>query len=542
MEEIKINTKKWFFAFCGLHMFLWTIVPTIFFMNVYMDTAESIAWGYQFQLGYSKHPPLSGWLAALFAGMGPFTNFQMYLLGTILALVAFWAVWRLASRFLSPVQALVAALILDCALYYNCYCATIDPDTVQIPFWTLVFLAFYIALKEEKIYQWLLVGFCCALAFYTKLAAGLIFLPMLLLCLFTKQGRKSFLKPGIYLCGIIFLICILPHLYWSYQNNFQEITYALNAAHGGAAVKGLDITFLQSILSSFNFIGAQLGFSALLIVMILFFLFVKKDKKKKIGLFNKQYLFIMGTGPLILMLIYPILFSTQLMPRWGFPMFSLAGIIAMAWIKPVITRKIFKRFVILFVLIICIVSGIYCLFYGYWSANVNGNYRPWSYFPGRNIAVKVTNIWRDQYHTPLKYVAGSHYLAAYITTYSKDHPTPYFDWNKKESLWVNVADMKKQGAMFAWWVHGPQDPPGMRLMTEVRRRFPKMKLLGIFRFNKVGIPKNARPILKTYIQEHYPKLLDKPQINQFFPNYPSYVDIGIAILPPEKGVSTIREQ
>ena len=531
MEEIKINTKKWFFGFCGLHMVLWTIVPTVFFMNVYMDTAESIAWGYQFQLGYSKHPPLSGWLAASFAGLGPFTNLQMYLLGTILALVAFWAVWRLANRILSPVQALVSVFLLDCALYYNCYCVTIDPDSVQIPFWTLVFLTFYIALKEEKIYQWLLVGFCCALAFYTKLAAGLIFLPMIFVCLFTKEGRHSFLKPGIYLCGVLFLICILPHLIWSYLNGFSEITYALNASN---TEPGSTCTFLESVVSSLNFIGAQLGFSVLLIVMVLFFLFARRDKTTKIGSFNKRYLFLMGTGPLILMLIYPIVFSTRLMPRWGFSMFSLAGIIAIAWIKPVITKKVFKRFIILFVLIICIVSGAYCIFYGYWSANVNGNYRPWSYFPGRNIATKVTDIWQERYHTPLKYIAGSHYLAAYITTYSKDHPTPYFDWDKEQSPWIDVNDMRKAGAMFAWWIHGPWASPGLKVMNEVRRCFPRMEILGTFRFNKVGIPKDVKPILKSYIQKSYPKLLEKPQINQFFPDYPSYVDIGIAVLPPAR--------
>ena len=448
MEEIKINSKKWFLGFCALHLFLWTIIPTFFFMNIYMDTAESIAWGYQWQLGYSKHPPLSGWIAATFTGMGPFVGFQMYLLGSILALVTFWAIWRLAGRILSPVKALISVLLLDCALYYNCYCARIDPDTVQLPFWALVFLTFYIALKEEKLYQWLLVGFCCALVVYTKYSAVLIFVPMVVVILFTKEGRRQLFKPGVYLCFILFIICLVPHLVWLYHDGFQVVSYAYSASGVTEATK---CSFLGSLLSCLNFIGAQLGFAALMLLMILSFLFAKRDKATSVNLFDKQFLLIMGIGPLFLILLYPILLRNLLMPRWGFPLFSLFGIIAMVWINPVITKKIFRRFIAMFLIIICIISVSFSIFYGYWAANVNGNYRPWSYFPGENIANKLTNLWHERYHTPLKYVAGSHYLVAYITAYSKDHPIPFFDWSKSKSGWINIEDMKKNGAIFVWW-------------------------------------------------------------------------------------------
>jgi hypothetical protein len=532
MEEIKINTKKWFLGFCALHLFLWTVIPTFFFTNVYMDTAESIAWGYQWQLGYSKHPPLSGWIAATFANLGPFTGFQMYLLGSILALVTFWGIWRLASRILSPVKALISVLLLDCALYYNCYCATIDPDSVQIPFWALVFLTFYIALKEEKLYQWFLVGFCCALAFYAKYAAVLIFAPMGALILFTKEGRKQLFKPGMYLCFILFVLCLLPHLLWSYQHGFQEITYAYSAS---GVTEELKSTFLQSLLSSLNFIGAQLGFAALMYIMMLSFLFVKRDKTNCVGMFDKQFILIMGLGPLIIALLYPIILQNELMPRWGFPLFSLFGIIAMVWINPVITKKVFKRFLVMFLMIICIISGGYSIFYGYWAANVNGNYHQWSYFPGENIAKKVTNIWQERYHVPLKYIAGSHYLVAYITAYSKDHPIPYFDWEKSESEWMDINNMRKNGAVFVWWGDpSPQGDPGKKELEKVKNRFPTMEKLGEFRFDMVGIPRDNKPILKTFIKDNFPELLTVPSINQFFPNDPPYVDIWIAILPPER--------
>ena len=532
MEEVKVNTKKWFIFFCSLHLFLWTIIPTIFFPILYGDTAESIAWGNQLQLGYTKHPPLAAWLASFAANLGPYTTFQVYLLGAILTLIAFWAIWRLASRMLTPACALIAVLLLEGAIYYNCYSVYIDPDIVQIPVWALIYLTFYIALTREKIYQWLLVGLLCALAVYAKYQAILIFIPMLVVCLATAEGRKSLLKPGIYLCFIVYLIGIAPHFIWAYFNNFPEINYAYAATHGMNATA--TYTFWQSLFSSVNFLAAQLGFCVLLILMALSFLFVKRDKTRDIGRFNKQFILIMGLGSLVVTMLYPIIARSEVLPRWGWASFSLMGVIAMAFIKPVITKKVFYRFIKFLFIVICVISLSYCIFYGYWASYVNGNYRNWNLFPSKAIAGKVTQLWNEHYNTPLKYIAGSHYLIVGITVYSKDHPIPFLDWNEHESLWLNVKDMQKTGAMFAWWVNGLDTTSDVKLLPGIEKRFPRAKVLGVFRFQKTGIPKDGKPILKTYIQDHYPDLLKNPLIGQFFPGSPPFVDIGIAILPPEK--------
>ena len=530
MTEEKINTQKWFWIFCSLHVFLWTVIPTIFFPTLYGDTVESIAWGYQWQWGYTKHPPLAAWIAAFAANIGPFTEFQIYLIASLLTVLTFWAIWKLAGKILTPGRALIAVLLLEGAIYYNCYSVYIDPDMVQLPIWALIALTFYIALKGEKIYQWLLVGFFCALAVYAKYQAMLIFIPMFVISLATVEGRKNYLKPGIYLCFIFFLIIIAPHFIWAYFNNFPAINYAYDATHGmNAAAR---FTFGQSLFSSLNFLLAQIGFCVLLILLTLTFLFVKRDKAYSVGSFNKRYILILGLGPLAVAMLYPIIARSEVLPRWGWSIFSLIGIIFISFIKPTVTKKVFYRFAKQLFVVICFIALSYCIFYGYWFSYVNGNYRNWNLFPSKAIAEKVTDIWDEQYKTPLKYIAGSHYLIVGITVYSKDHPIPYLDWNEKEALWMNVTDMRKDGAMFAWWVDGLDTGSDVKLIPAVKKRFPKAQMLGVYRFKKTGIPKDNRPILKNWIENNYPDWLENPLINQFFPNYPPYVDIGIAILPP----------
>ena len=43
-----------------------------------MDVAEAFAWGQKFQLGYGKHPPLSGWVAGLWFMFFPAQDWATY--------------------------------------------------------------------------------------------------------------------------------------------------------------------------------------------------------------------------------------------------------------------------------------------------------------------------------------------------------------------------------------------------------------------------------------------------------------------------------
>ena len=51
--------------FAMAHALLWTMILAKLkaAQDIHFDTAEAYAWGQKFQLGYGKHPPLSGWIA-----------------------------------------------------------------------------------------------------------------------------------------------------------------------------------------------------------------------------------------------------------------------------------------------------------------------------------------------------------------------------------------------------------------------------------------------------------------------------------------------
>ena len=114
---------------------------------------------------------------------------------------------------------------------------------------------------------------------------------------------------------------------------------------------------------------------------------------------------------------------------------------------------------------------------------------------------------------PLDYVAGDHYVAAYMTTYIPSHPMPFLDWSLQESPWINVDNMMKKGAMFVWMAKDNPHVVNSRvnsntLPEHVLKCFPNVKPLGVFDFKPASIA-----------------------------NLPPSVRVGMAYLPPSNMTS-----
>ena len=49
---------RWFLV---AHLLFWTVIPSLVKWNPSLDMVEQIFWGHEWQLGYTKHPPLTSW-------------------------------------------------------------------------------------------------------------------------------------------------------------------------------------------------------------------------------------------------------------------------------------------------------------------------------------------------------------------------------------------------------------------------------------------------------------------------------------------------
>lgn len=492
-----IKTWKWFSLFALFHLVVWTLVPTLMRGTLPWDTAEGVAWGNIWAWGYEKHPFLAPWLTAGVTDLFHVVGWPIYLLSEVCVVICFWGMWRLACRMMPAVHALIGVVILEGIYYYTTGIPQFNPNVMMLPTWALTSFVFYLAMKEQKMWQWVLTGVFVGLAMLSKYESLLLVIAMFIFTLINSENRKIYRRAGVYVGIIVSFLVFLPNFIWLVQHNFLPIIYTENRL-GEDQLHGL-LAVLNHIWHPLEFAFEQIG--AFIPVVVLFSpLFFNPRTSVSIGRFNKLFLWYIGIGPLLLALLYSVVTGAWLHSLWAFPLLSFGGIILVAWYKPVISKNTLKRFLVLFVAVACLI------------AIVRGSYlklEPYikhrkisALFPGQGLAKNITDIWHQHYHDRLQYIAGYHGYIIYVSAYSKDKPIVYFNWDKQMNPWINEKELRKAGAMFIWPM--PIGSKQSVLSPKIAARFPCAKVL---------------PAITL-------KLLTKAKIHP--------MTFGVAILPPAK--------
>jgi 4-amino-4-deoxy-L-arabinose transferase-like glycosyltransferase len=458
--------QYWIYAFILLHVLVWTIAPTLVRHTLPMDAMEGTTWGHQLEWGYDKNPFMNAWLTALAVHIGGQSGWAIYLLGQLSVALCFWSVWQLGKAILPPVYAFIAIFLLASTQYYNLHAIDFNDNTLELGLWGATILFFYRALCHDQLKDWLLVGILAGLCMMTKYYAAMLFLPMLLFMLLYPQTRSYFKKSKLYLSLLIFLIIITPHTLWLFFHHFVTINYALHRVSS-------EPTWWNHVIFPARFAWEQ--FEVFLPALFLsLILFIRNSPATwHMNSFNMRFLIIVGLGPFLLTLLLSALTGIQLRAGWGQPLLTFWGLALLAWFKPIITRKRFIIFVMAsLTLFIAVVMG-YCFLL------LNAKKPSSANFPGKNIAMAMTQTWHDQHHTPLTYVVGARWLAGNISFYSADHPQVYIDANPDFSPWINEKELEQKGALFVW------DPTEDRQVTyeEMKKRFPHLKKPTVMHFD-----------------------------------------------------------
>lgn len=489
MKIFKFSQPKYSFYFVGLcllQLVFWTLLPWLVRGCLPFDTVEAIAWGQQWMFGYDKHPPLAAWISAIAYQTGGI--FGVYLLAQLAIILASYAVWRLAQRFFSPAYALLSVALLAGNLSFTLVSPNFNPTAMLVPLWALTLLVFYAVLKEERLWAWGVLGLLGALNILAKYEAAILFPVMLLLMVITREGRRAFKQPGLYLGLVLMLILLVPHFWYSYTQGFPEIRYGLQSTLVG--YQGW-----QRIFMPLHMISNQLGTVALALVLILPLIIAKPKLPVTLAIdgFQKKFLWLMGLGPFVATLLLAALSGSRMDNNWFVPYFPLLGMMLVYWLKPVLTLARIRWFVLLWcVIFFGVLVGRYGTLWAspYLQRTVSSK----SYFPAQAVANKLTALWRQRFQRPLAYIAGDHYLAAFVSVYAKDRPIPFMDWSLSESPWLDLRDLREKGAVFAWYA----DQSNKLLFThygypeipaEIKQRFPTVEYLGVYNFQPSTLAK-----------------------------------------------------
>ena len=435
MNVLNRNINNIFFIFALSHLIIWTIVPSLTNKNLPLDTIEALAWGSNLDWGFNKHPPMSAFFPEVFFKIFGAQDWAFYLLSQIFVLIAFYFVFKLSFEVLGNIKlSLISVLLLESIYFYNFTTPEFNVNVCQLPFWSLVvyFTWKIYETKEIKFSDCFFIGLFAAIGFLSKyLFIYLLFAIIFLFThsIFVKKIKKFDFK---YLITIeVFLVLLVPHLIWLFNNDFITINYGLKRT----GLEGSEI--FDHFKYPLIFLLKQLGI--LVPFFFLVFLLVKKVKFK-INFKDQKFLFLLFVNilPIALMFLTSAITGSKIRTMWMTPFYLFFGLMFVYIFQSQINIKKINSFLYGFIFLFFLSP----ILYSYESISKTDKRTD---YPGKEIAAKVQIVWDQDFDKEIEFVTGNEWNAGNLSYHLKSRPK-WEGFNnseilKKSSQFICVDDV-----------------------------------------------------------------------------------------------------
>ena len=367
------NAVVRFWIFALGQFFIWIVVPSIVFRNLPLDVVEGLGWGHGWPSGTYKHPPLQAWILELAAIIGGRHDSAIYAAGAGSLLLTYWALWRFGRMVVAPPVALVGVMALASCFYFATTIPEFNPNVVQMPLYVLCGWLFWRGVQNDRLYDWLLFGFCAGLGMLGKYSFAFMLLSIGGFILIDAKARAALRRPGPYLALIVGVAVFAPHFAWMVQHNWLPLHYAQSRTH---YADGIVMALAQA--AKF-FLGQMLAIFPVLLVLWL----ARTRSGSGVQLAKdaslRRYLTFLAWGPVALIVLLSAVTGAQMRDMWGMGLWVFIGLWAAERWRSDWDRSALARGVLLLAMLAMPVA----VWLGA-SHSVSFGFRPWrTEFPGR---------------------------------------------------------------------------------------------------------------------------------------------------------------
>jgi 4-amino-4-deoxy-L-arabinose transferase-like glycosyltransferase len=239
--------------------------------------------------------------------------------------------------------------------------------------------------------------------------------------------KKKIIELNLFLPIIIFLLILIPHLNWLFENNFSTISYALDRT--GIEEKKLINHFINPII----FIIKQ--FLILIPFLIVFFLIYEKNKKRlQINIKDKNFLFLTCVNilPILMVFCISIFTGAKIRTMWMSTFYLLSGTYLFYLFENKINLKKIKKF-FYSIIFLFIFSPLIYLY-----VSLSNDFKRTDY-PGKEIASLIQNKWDRNFVNEIKFVIGDEWAAGNLSYHLSSRPIWMYDLKDKISV-INKND------------------------------------------------------------------------------------------------------
>ena len=424
---MKKNIPFAFNLFLFLHLVIWTLVPSFSNKNLPLDVIEALAWASNLDWGFEKHPPLSAFFPEVFYQVFGRHDWAYYLLSQLFIVSSFFIIFNLAKEFLkNEVHAIISVFLLEGIYFYNFTSPEFNVNVCQIPFWSLTVYFCWQCFKNDKVQNWILLGFFAALGVLSKYLFVYLLIGIVIFFTFKLKKNKK-INYKYFIPILVFLLVLTPHFMWLIDNDFKTITYGLKRTSLESS------NFLNHLLYPLKFILKQVG------ILIPFFgllsLIISKVKVK----FNIRdekliYLISVTLVPILFMLLTSLVFGANIRTMWMTPFYLFFGLLFVYIFKSKINLNFLKRFMITFLLIFFLSPAAY-LYVSFSKDDKRTD------FPGKEIARLVQTRWNKNFINKIDIIVGDEWLGGNLSYHLQSRPRWF------NNLSPELKDLKLKGGV-----------------------------------------------------------------------------------------------
>lgn len=434
------------------HAVLWTVLPSALYPNLPLDLVEALTYGREWQLGHDKLPPLPWWLVEIaYRLVGH--DFAYYALAQLAVVSSLVIVWMMARPLIGDLAALVAVLVLDGLHYFHYTAAKFNHDVIQLPLWALAGLAFHRALRGGGLHWWLVLGVSGGLALWAKYFVAILAIPLALFVLLDPAARRTLLTPGPYLAVGAGLVVAAPHLVWLVQSDFLPFAYAdLRSTPAGDIV--------TRIWQPTEFALNQAAFLLPSLVIALPLLRMRgRGTLANADAFDRRIVTVLAFGPIVTLLVLALATGRSLVAMWGYPLFLFLTVWLMLVVRPGLDWRTLRAVLGLWAAVIGVAAVAFAVNYGA-LPHFDGRYRAVLY-PGERLGAELSARFRAATGQPLTYVVGTMWTGGNVGHYAPERPRVLIDGDSKRAPWIDLADLRRRGAVVVWTESDPRVMPDM---------------------------------------------------------------------------------
>ncbi|MBO6639507.1 MAG: glycosyltransferase family 39 protein [Roseitalea sp.] len=432
-------------ALVGCATLFWAVYPHLTQLNLdtFLDMLENHVWGIRWQWGNSKHPPLYGWLTALWFEVFPRTDFSYRVFAALNIGVTLVIMLAIARRFLTPDQqraAVMVSLVLP-PLGFTAF--TYNANSAMLPFWAGTILFYLRTIERRQWFDATALGAMAAAAILSKYFAAVLLFALFGHALCHRQTRAILASRLTLLAAATFCVLVAPHVVWLANNDFTPITFAATGQGDATA------TILASRQLEFLLAQPVYALPGLAVLGLLRRpgdgapLFGWRDARCALSTVSGRAVVWAGLLTVPIAMLLALIVRSPLTSNWTVPVFCVVPIL-LALLLPIKIAERMRRWTIGlslgFMAIMLAISPII-------RGEIIGRAAVNAAVPLAAMAAAAGQLWDSRVERPVAVVSGAGNPAYAASFYLPSQPQLLYGPGFETQPWVTAAELADVGVM-----------------------------------------------------------------------------------------------